>query len=210
MAWAGLVAPAAQAVRAHDCQTNMYDELYLLSCLAPNSRQGARACTTRRSRWELSAEMGCCGSKPDHHPDGQAPTLTRKQSAAWEAKIQRIAEQLLFPALAAAAKPERGWQLPKLTTEQLAEWEQKKQRIVTQLGLGSTWDDKDASVLKQALAVIKLVDAAWLAALADVGGVLPRYQDLPAEAIVTLKEIDRLSTGLAVLVVSCPWVCPAF
>ena len=31
-----------------------------------------------------------------------------------------------FPALAAAAKPEPGWQLPKLTAEQQAEWEEKK------------------------------------------------------------------------------------
>ena len=139
--------------------------------------------------------MGCCGSKPDHHPDGQAPTLTRKQSAAWEAKIQRIAEQLLFPALAAAAKPERGWQLPKLTTEQLAEWEQKKQRIVTQLGLGSTWDDKDASVLKQALAVIKLVDAAWLAALADVGGVLQDRLDIFVAGAFNVRRLKILDKG---------------
>merc|ERR1712185_264996 len=104
-----------------------------------------------------------------------------------------------FPALTAAAKPEPGWQLPKLTAEQQAEWEEKKQRIAKQIARPNTgWDKLGASVLKLALADTKLVDAAWLAALADAGGVLPRCQDLPAEAVVTYEEMAKCSEyGLA-------------
>ena len=55
-----------------------------------------------------------------------------------------------------------------------------------------------------------LVDAAWLAQLADAGGVLPRCQDLPEGARATLEEMemwrDRYAVG--VLVISYPWWAP--
>ena len=156
--------------------------------------------------------MGCNASKVSPHPgDGEPPEMTRQRKAILKAKGRWIAKHLLFPALAAAAKPKRGWQLPKLTAEQLAEWEEKKERIAEQLAKPNTkWDQMGASVLKQALADTKLVDAAWLAALADAGGVLPRCQDLPAEAVVTYKEMAKCDHGLAVLVISYPWVRAAF
>ena len=46
-------------------------------------------------------------------------------------------------------------------------------------------------VLKRALADTVLVDAAWLARLADAGDILPRCQDLPEGARVTLEEMER-------------------
>ena len=96
--------------------------------------------------------MGCGDSKVSPHCDGEPPKLTKKQQAAWKAKLRWIAKHLLFPALAAAAKPEPGWQLPKLTVEQQAEWEEKKERIAEQLAKPNTkWDQMGASVLKQAL-----------------------------------------------------------
>ena len=68
----------------------------------------------------------------------------------------------------------------------------------------------NASALKRALADTVLVDAAWLAQLADAGGVLPRCQDLPEGARVTLEEmemwIDPFTVG--VLVISYPWWAP--
>ena len=128
-----------------------------------------------------------------------------------EARKRREWSAKHFPALTAAAKPEPGWQLPKLTAEQQAEWEEKKERIAAQIAEPNTlWDQLGASVLKLALADTKLVDAAWLAALADAGGVLPRCQDLPAEAVVTYEEMGKSEYRLAVLVISYPWVRAAF
>ena len=76
----------------------------------------------------------------------------------------------------------------------------------------SYWDEvgigkPNASALKAALADTVLVDAAWLAQLADAKGVLPRCQDLPLDARVTLEEMERWksSSTVGVLVVSYPW-----
>ena len=76
----------------------------------------------------------------------------------------------------------------------------------------SYWDEvgedkPNASVLKRALADTVLVDAAWLARLADAGDILPRCQDLPAGARVTLEEMEqwRAAYTVGVLVISYPW-----
>ena len=53
-----------------------------------------------------------------------------------------------------------------------------------------------------------VVDAAWLADLADSGGILPRCQDVPDEAKVKLEEMlawDDHYT-LPLLVISYPWL----
>ena len=65
----------------------------------------------------------------------------------------------------------------------------------------------NASALKAALADTVLVDAAWLARLADEGGTLPRCQDLPPGARVTLEEMEKWGGNFTVgaLVVSYPW-----
>ena len=65
-------------------------------------------------------------------------------------------------------------------------------------------------MLKRALADTVLVDAAWLARLADEGGILPRCQDLPPGARVTLEEMEKWkdSSTLGVLVISYPWWAP--
>ena len=146
-----------------------------------------------RIHCSLGGAMGCNASKVSPHPvDGEPPEMTRQRKAILKAKGRWIAKHLLFPALAAAAKPEPGWQLPKLTKKQQTEWKKKKERIAKQIAEPNTeWDQLGCSVLKLALADTKLVDAAWLAALADAGGVLPRCQDLPAEAIVTYEEMAK-------------------
>ena len=127
-------------------------------------------------------------------------------------------ELRFFPVLAAAVRgrsEERGWQFPKLTKTQIEDWKAKAKRIAEQLARPSKWDTNwlNASVLKRALADTKLIDAAWLVALAEAGGVLPRCQDVPAEAVVTLEEMEKCFSmygSLAVLVISCPWVRGAF
>ena len=103
---------------------------------------------------------------------------------------------------------------PPLTAEQL-EKKKEAELIAAQLAKPSYWDEvgpkkPNASALKRALADTVLVDAAWLARLADEGGVLPRCQDLPEGARVTLEEMemwtDRYTVG--VLVISYPWWAP--
>ena len=81
--------------------------------------------------------------------------------------------------------------------------------------LTSYWDEvgtirPNASALKRALADTALVDAAWLAQLADAGGVLPRCQDLPEGARVTLEEMEMWKSmfTVGVLVISYPWWAP--
>ena len=44
--------------------------------------------------------------------------------------------------------------------------------------------------LKRALLDTTMVDAAWLAELADSGGILPRCQDVPDHAKVSLAEME--------------------
>ena len=77
----------------------------------------------------------------------------------------------------------------------------------------SYWDEvgegkPNASALKRALADTVLVDAAWLAQLADEGGVLPRCQDLPPGARVMLEDMEKWEHNyntVGVLVISYPW-----
>jgi hypothetical protein len=91
-------------------------------------------------------------------------------------------------------------------------WEKKRRRIVAQLAQPSKWDEDkyNGSALKRALADTILVDAAWLAQLADKGGVLPRCQEVPTDFVVTLEEMERsnfcFGELLPVLVISSPWL----
>ena len=104
---------------------------------------------------------------------------------------------------------------PTLTAEQRARKKEEAERIAAQLAEPSYWDEvgpysPNASALKAALADTVLVDAAWLARLADEGGVLPRCQDLPPGARVTLEEMEKWRDihTLGVLVISYPWWTP--
>ena len=106
---------------------------------------------------------------------------------------------------------------PTLTAEQRAKKKkQEAKSIAKQLRKPSYWDEvgpysPNASALKAALADTVLVDAAWLARLADEGGILPRCQDLPPGARVTLEEMEKWQNGgspLGVLVISYPWWAP--
>ena len=105
---------------------------------------------------------------------------------------------------------------PPLTAEQLVEKKKKEAELIAaQLTKPSYWDEvgplkPNASALKAALADTVLVDAAWLARLADEGGVLPRCQDLPPGARVTLEEMEKWKDifTVSVLVISYPWWAP--
>ena len=74
----------------------------------------------------------------------------------------------------------------------------------------SKWDAPalDASVLKRALPDTKLVDAAYFVDLAEQGKIVPRCQDVPPDAVVTLAEMEAWDDphSVAVLVLSYPWL----
>jgi len=58
---------------------------------------------------------------------------------------------------------------------------------------------------------VALVDARFLVALANAGGLLHRRQDLPPEAFIDLKHLQRMPLGwgsLRVVCVSHPWLQP--
>ena len=104
---------------------------------------------------------------------------------------------------------------PAFTAKQLAKKKKEAKLIAKQLAKPSYWDKVDyggpsASAPKAALADTVLVDAAWLARLADEGGVLPRCQDLPPGARVTLEEMEKWTDSwtVGVLVISYPWWAP--
>ena len=114
-----------------------------------------------------------------------------------------------YPSIAPASSVERAE--PPLTAEQLAEKKKEEAELIAaQLAKPSKWDRRGASALKAALADTVLVDAAWLARLADEGGILPRCQDLPPGARVTLKQMEKWTDPmtLGVLVISYPWWAP--
>ena len=100
---------------------------------------------------------------------------------------------------------------PPLTAKQLAEKKKEADVIATQLAKPSHWDKRGASALKAALADTVLVDAAWLVRLAKKRGVLPRCQDVPPGARVTLEEMEKWTCQghtVGVLVISYPWWAP--
>ena len=93
------------------------------------------------------------------------------------------------PATAPTPKPVSS---SKLTAEEQAQWEAKLKLIVEQLAKPNTrWDKLNASACKQALRYTKFLDAAYLAQLADDGQPVPRCQDVPAWAVVTLQEMEE-------------------
>eukprot|EP00966_Prymnesium_polylepis_P228084 5277882-Prymnesium_polylepis.1 len=67
-----------------------------------------------------------------------------------------------------------------------------------------TWPEP----LREALKDTTLVDAAWLSALAKRGGIIPRCQDVPKKAKVTLNDMQEWSDyfTLPLLVISYPWL----
>ena len=70
------------------------------------------------------------------------------------------------------------------------------------------WDNKGCSALKAALKNTVLPDAAYLAQLADEGGILPRNQDLPPGSCVTLADLEKWDwdgNTVGALIISYPW-----
>ena len=64
------------------------------------------------------------------------------------------------------------------------------------------------SQLEALLTYITLVDVQYLVALAEAGGVVPRWQDVPQEARIDTADAWRLRSCkiVPILVLSCPWL----
>ena len=122
------------------------------------------------------------------------------------------------PATAPTPKPKSS---SKLTAEEQAQWEAKLKLIVEQLAKPSKWDtpfefcgttvNLNASACKQALRYTKFLNADYLAQLADDGQPVPRCQDVPAWAVVTLQEMEESGITvdwdlLSALIISYPWL----
>lgn len=84
----------------------------------------------------------------------------------------------------------------------------KSARLPVNSAQTSKWDMLGATSLKNAFAQCDLIDAAWLVTLADKGETVPRNQDVPRDAIVSLKEMEAWDDPytLGVIVVSYPWL----
>ena len=100
-----------------------------------------------------------------------------------------------------------------LTAEQRAEKAREAEAIAEEVDAPSKaperlqWDNMGCSALKAALKNTVLPDAAYLAQLADEGGILPRNQDLPPGARVTLADMEKWDNGepAGALIISYPW-----
>ena len=74
----------------------------------------------------------------------------------------------------------------------------------------SKWDEIGCSSLKAALEDTVMLDAAWLADLAEKKGILPRCQDVPDSAKVSLAEMEAWDKDneytVGALIISYPWL----
>jgi len=79
---------------------------------------------------------------------------------------------------------------------------------IQQVETKSKWDEIGASSLKKALLDTDMIDAAYLADLADSGAIVPRCQDVPVSAKVSLAEMEAWGEEytVGVLIISYPWL----
>ena len=146
----------------------------------------------------------------------EAPSSSNQSSSAPQKPVPLTAEQRAKAAEAAAAVvmvPEPD----PLTAEQRAEKAREAEAIAEEVDAPSKapynrqqWDKLGCSALKAALKNTVLPDAAYLAQLADEGGILPRNQDLPPGSCVTLADMEKWDDNsygntVGALIISSPW-----
>ena len=137
----------------------------------------------------------------------EAPSSSNQSSSAPQKPVPLTEEQRAKAAEAAAAVvmvPEPD----PLTPEQRAAKAREAEAIAKEVAAPSRWDRNGCSALKAALKNTVLPDAAYLAQLADEGGILPRNQDLPPGSCVTLADLEKWDGGgytVGALIISYPW-----
>jgi len=134
--------------------------------------------------------------------DPKHPELTALR-AAHEPRFGSRAGPAAEPAAAAAAR--------KTQDSRAAAANMKVANSGVEAHRVSRWKKFGGSVIERLLQTANLIDANYLIDLAREGGVLPRGQDVPISAIITLKNVWRLQRwnevfSLPVFVLSYPWL----
>ena len=139
--------------------------------------------------------MGACAGKaaaPSNEEAAHAPTEEQARAVAAVARSHAA-----LVAAADALKPE---ERPKERCDE--DWREES---------GSDWVHFGGESLEPLLEHTTLVDARYLVALAEAGGIVPRWQDLPECAKITPANVWRLRVCadghmLPVCVLSYPWL----
>lgn len=133
------------------------------------------------------------------------PALLKDQTAAQCRTISATLEKLKEEADRMAALKERG-------EDQKSGLEGNKARSRTSEDQVQTkWDEVGATSLKRAFSSCDMIDAEWLVQLADRNGILPRNQDIPDQAKVSIEEMERWDDQCLVfgaVVICLPWMNP--
>ena len=145
---------------------------------------------------EQQAEMdqAAAAAAPPEAPMGYQPTEAQLAAA------QKVNAEQDARAAAAEALPE----------------ETKRQRYKVGLSKGEAndfqWKQAGGPQLEEMVQKMDLIDLRYVVPLIEAGGVMPRWQDLPKSARITVHNLWRLNTLmsfgaklLAVLVLSYPW-----
>ena len=171
--------------------------------------------------WHRMKGAGCGVSKAPAENPLPAPGSVDLREAAGSSN-QPAPPQSIPPQPAAAAPTPPTAPVPPpqpdpdpLTAEQRSEKAREAEALATELAAPSKWDEIGCAVLKAALLTTVLVDAWWLWQLAEDGGILPRSQDVPPGARVTLADLEKWPKDIAVsnndytvgaLIISYPWL----
>ena len=143
----------------------------------------------------------------------EAPSSSKQSSSAPQKPNPLLTEEQRAKAAEAAAAVVMVPEPDPLTAEQRAEKAREAEAIAKEVDAPSKapddqqWDNMGCSALKAALKNTVLPDAAYLAQLADEGGILPRNQDLPPGSRVTLADMEKWRGygTVGALIISYPW-----
>lgn len=150
--------------------------------------------------------MGCGGSTPADDGAGQATTSSTAESHTLSTQLFSNDNVELTPKQRAAAKAAA------------AKARKRARRFDAVLPVASVrqekafklWKEHDGNLLEPLFEHTPLVDLQYVVDLIEKGGVAPRRQDIPVEALITPRNLWRLkcckSTSLPVLALSHPWL----
>ena len=168
---------------------------------------------------QADTAMGAAASSAPGPAQTKEPTATQQaevdQAAAVAAPPEApIGYQPTEAQLAAAQKVNAEQDARAAAAEALPE-ERKRERYKVGLLEGEAddvdWKRAGGPQLEEMVQKMDLIDLRYVVPLIEAGGVMPRWQDLPKSARITVHNLWRLNTlvlrgvALAVLVLSYPW-----
>ena len=164
----------------------------------PAAPANAPAAPPQGANAEQQAEMdqAAAAAAPPDAPMGYQPTEAQLAAA------QKVNAEQDARAAAAEALPE--------------ETKRKRYKVVSDFGTNEEasdgdWKQAGGLQLEEMVQKMDLIDLRYVVPLIEAGGVMPRWQDLPKSARITVHNLWRLNTlvlggfALAVLVLSYPW-----